>query len=156
MVRAFNSNSEKKLPLNRKSAIVLLVVVMVLAGCTRSAQKTDVPIEQPVVTKNEIILEKPALSPSAVSPGGTLRQELKYFVSAEKTGKLKVLEVITISGKDLKMELSRKESERVRGDQISTFQFKVPKGLPPGEYRLITTISVGKMSRNATGSFRVK
>ena len=80
----------------------------------------------------------------------------KRLMTAPKMGNLNVLEVIVISGEGLKIELSRKKLERAQGNQVSTFQFKTPKGLPPGEYQLITTVTYGKESRKTTSRLRVK
>ena len=156
----------KKISLGCKLAIGIVISIAVLGGCRGTPDQQPEPAPQPVAPKpaapkplplkGEVTIDKPVISPAAVSPGGTIRQELKYSLSAERIGKLKVLEVIVVTGKDLKMELSRKETEKVQDDQVSTFQFKVPKGLPPGDYQLITTISAGKKSKSATGSFRVK
>jgi hypothetical protein len=66
------------------------------------------------------------------------------------------LEVIVISGEGLKIELARKKLERTQGNQVSTFQFKTPKQLPPGEYQLITTVTYGKESGKTIGRLRVK
>jgi hypothetical protein len=96
------------------------------------------------------------IHPPVVSAGETVRQELKYSISAPKTGNLNILEVIVISGEGLKIELTRKKLERTQGNQFSTFQFKTPKGLPPGEYQLITTVTYGKESGKTTGRLRVK
>ncbi|HNZ10898.1 MAG TPA: hypothetical protein P5249_04590 [Smithellaceae bacterium] len=81
---------------------------------------------------------------------------MNYSISAEKTGKIRFTEVIVVSGKAINMELSRKVLEKGNGNHVSSFQFKIPNGLPPGEYRLITNLIYGKSSRKATGRFTVK
>jgi hypothetical protein len=117
------------------------------------------PVPQPaadtVVKKDAIILARPVLSPAAASAGGTVRQELKYSVFSVKTGTIKITEVIVLSGNGLQMELSKKVLEKMQGDNSSIFQFILPKDLPPGQYKLITSISFGKERKTATGSFRV-
>jgi hypothetical protein len=154
-MRESDKDNGIELSCSQKLTIALIIIAMALVGCTRHDQKPD-PVVEPVVMKDEINLGKPAISPSVVSVGASLRQELKYSVFAKKMGKLKVSEVIVVSGKALKMELSRKESEIEQGEHVSTFQFKVPKGLPTGDYQLITTIAFGRENKNTTGSFRVK
>ena len=111
---------------------------------------------EPDVKKDGIIFGKPVINPSVISAGETVRQELKYSISVPETGNLNILEVIVISGGGLKRALSRKKLERAQGNQTSTFQFKTPKGLPPGEYQLITSVTYGKESGKTTGRLRVK
>jgi hypothetical protein len=164
--------------------MILLIAAMVLFGCTRSVQKSDpvskpvvekqaqksdsdskpdvkpaqkrAPVSKPDAKKDGIVFAKPVINPPVVSAGETFRQELKYSISAPKTGNLNILEVIVISGEGLKLELARKRLERTQGNQVSTFQFKTPKGLPPGEYQLITTVTYGKESGKTIGRLRVK
>ncbi|MHB8137329.1 MAG: hypothetical protein ACYDGO_02955 [Smithellaceae bacterium] len=136
-----------------------IMLVVALAGCPAPAPKPDPVVTHappPVVQKDMISVKKLLISPSSVSAGETLRRELRYSVSMEKAGKLRFTEVIVISGRDMNMELSRKVLEKGRGNHVSSFQFKIPEGLPAGEYRLITNLIFGKDSRKATGRFRVK
>jgi hypothetical protein len=108
------------------------------------------------VKKDDLILEKPVLKPAVASAGGTVHQELKYSLFSVKKGKLKITEVIVLSGKGLKLELSKKVLERMPGDHVSTFQFTLPRDLPSGDYQLITSVSFGKERKNKTVRFRVK
>ncbi len=106
--------------------------------------------------KNRIILGKPVTNPPVVSAGETVRLELKYSISAAKTENLHILEGIVISRKGFKIEPARKKLERTQANQVSTSRFKAPKGLPPGEYELITTATYGKESGKTTGPLGVK
>lgn len=154
-----DKDRKMKASLRQRLAVSVFVLVVALAGCPAPAPKPDPvvpPVPPPVVQKDRIMVKKLLISPSAVSAGGTLRREVKYSVSTAKSGKLRFTEVIVISGKAINMELSRKELEKGKGDHVSSFQFKVPEGLPPGEYQLITNFTLGKSSRKATGRFRVK
>lgn len=179
-----NHRNGEKLSLSRKLAMILLIAAIALFGCTRSVQKSDPiskpaaekpvqkseplskpdvkpvqkpgPASKPDAKKDGIILGKPVINPPVVSAGETVRQQLKYSVTAPETGNLNILEVIVISGEGLKIELARKKLEKAQGNQVSTFQFRTPKGLPPGDYQLITTVTYGKESRKTIGPLRVK
>ncbi|MDD4357299.1 MAG: hypothetical protein PHN98_08620 [Smithellaceae bacterium] len=155
------SDKDKKLrtSLRQRLAFGLIILVVGLAGCPVPSPKPD-PVKPavppPVVQQDKISVKKLSISPSVVSPGETLRRELRYYVSPEKTGRIRFTEVIIISGKAVNMELSRKVLEKGRGNHVSSFQFKIPNGLPSGEYRLITSLIFGKARRKATGRFKVK
>jgi hypothetical protein len=83
-------------------------------------------VSKPDAKKNGIILGKPVTNPPAVSAGETVRQELKYSISAAKTENPHILEVIVISGKGFKIKLARKKLERTQANQVSTFRFNTP------------------------------
>lgn len=159
-----DNNSWHMRSFHRKLAISLIIVAVALSGCSKASQKAgdlwdsikgDKKGEQKEI-KDEIILEKPVLKPTVISPGKTVQQELKYSILSAKTGKLKVTEVIVLSGNGLKIELSRKVHMKLKGDHTSTFQFIVPKDLPTGQYELLTSIMFEKESKNTSGSFRLK
>lgn len=159
------SDKDKKMKTSLRQILTtcFIMLAVALAGCPAPVQKPDPvvspsapPVVRPIIQKDKITVKKLAIIPLALSAGGTLRRELKYSVSAAKAGKIRFTEVIVISGKEINMELSRKELEKGKGDHVSSFQFKVPEGLPPGEYQLITNFMFGKNSRKATGRFRVK
>ncbi|HOQ40586.1 MAG TPA: hypothetical protein PK178_00455 [Smithellaceae bacterium] len=148
-----------KVSLRRMLTAGCILLAVGLAGCPAPAPKPDPiapPVPPPVVQKDRIFVKKLSISPSAVSAGETLNRQLNYSISAEKTGKIRFTEVIVVSGKAINMELSRKVLEKGNGNHVSSFQFKIPNGLPPGEYRLITNLIYGKSSRKATGRFTVK
>ncbi len=107
--------------------------------------------------KDEVFVEPPNVSPNIVGPGDSITQTTQFAVlSPDKYKKFKVTEVVTLSGKDILLELSRKDSERPQGAQISTLQFTVPGGLARGAYKLIVAISIPGMERKQIGNFRVK
>jgi hypothetical protein len=107
--------------------------------------------------KDEIILGSPSIIPDVVKIGDTATQTIQYAVlSPEKDKSFKVQEVVTLSGKGILLELSRKEIEKMQGTHISTVQFTIPKGLARGNYKLITTISTAGMEKKQTEGFRVK
>jgi len=162
----------------RSMALVLLVVMVLLTGCTRVSQKAGdlwegITIERKEEKgetrdeairrlgyngkKDEIILDTPQIKPSTVSRGGKVRQELRYTVLSPDAGKsFTVTEVIVMSGEGLQLELARSEKERAQGGHVSSFQFALPRDIMPGEYQLITSVISGKESRKATAKFKVK
>jgi hypothetical protein len=151
--------------------ISLAFVLAVLFGCAGFQKRvdglfgdsaTDIRDEAAVKynykgVRDEVFVEPPTISPNIVSAGDTIIQTTQFAVlSPDKYKKFKVTEIVTLSGKDILLELSRKDSERPQGAQVSTVTFTVPSGLARGIYRLIATISIPGMERKQTGNFRVK
>jgi hypothetical protein len=107
--------------------------------------------------RDEVIVEPPKLSSGTVSPGDKLSMELKITVlSPEKEKQFKVLEVMTLSGADVLVELIRQESERPQGLHFSTFQFLIPKDLPPGSYTLVISVAAEDQQITKRIGFQVK
>lgn len=107
--------------------------------------------------KEELIVEPPTIHPDVVSPGDKIKQELRYALLAPEEGKkFNVSEtIVLLSSKDT-IELTKREAEKAQGTHLSTIQFVIPKDLSRGEYKLITTLSIGEQKRTVSGSFRVK
>jgi hypothetical protein len=106
---------------------------------------------------DELIVEPPRINPTVVSPGDKVKQELQFtLLSPQEERRFKVTKIIDISiGKDT-IELARKKSEMTQGTHISILQFVLPKDIEPGEYKIITSISIEKRSKIVHGSFKVK
>ncbi|MBA4417360.1 MAG: hypothetical protein C0392_05560 [Syntrophus sp. (in: bacteria)] len=155
--------------------ISIACVLLILTGCADFKKKTGTFLggdsgEQPMDSrdeaigkynyksiKDEIILGSPSIIPDVARIGDTITQTMQYVVlSPEKNKSFKVQEVVTLSGKGILLELSRKEIEKMQGTHTSTVQFTIPNGLARGSYKLITTISTAGMEKKQTGSFRVK
>ena len=160
----FDKNKGSMRSLGLKFAVGLVIVVFALSGCTKASQKAGdlwdsvrgKDKEEQKEIDDEIKLEDPVIIPEVVYPRGIIKQELKYSIISGKEGKLKVTEVIVLSGDDIKIELSRKVYQKLPGEHISVFKFTIPKDLPEGEYDLLTTIMFEKESGNTSGSFRLK
>mgnify|MGYP001569195097 CR=1 FL=1 len=106
--------------------------------------------------KDELIIESPLITPNVVSPGTKIKHELQYTLLASQKGKnFKVSETVTLSGNEIQIELSKKESDKVQGTHVSTLQFVIPKDLNQGSYKIITVISMGAQKQVVTASFKL-
>lgn len=106
--------------------------------------------------KDELIIEPPLITPNVVSPGTKIKQELEYTLLVPQKGKnFKVSETVTLSGSEMQIQLSKKESDMAQGTHVSTLQFVIPKDLNPGGYKIITSISIGTQKKIVTGSFNL-
>ncbi|MEW6110359.1 MAG: hypothetical protein AB1632_14505 [Nitrospirota bacterium] len=89
--------------------------------------------------KDELIMESPIITPSIVSSGDEIKQEIQYtLLSPKEENQFKVSENVTLSGTEISIELSKKESKKDQGTHVSVLQFVVPKDLDPGHYELVT------------------
>ncbi len=106
---------------------------------------------------DEIFSENPVISPSIVTGEEKLTQSFQFAVlSPQKEKEFKISEVITLSGGNILIELSRKDSEKQQGVHVSTFEVVIPKDLPPGDYSLITTVNANGQKKTAIANFKVK
>ncbi len=106
--------------------------------------------------KDELIIEPPLITPNVVSPGTKIKQELQYTLLAPQKGKnFKISETVILSGSEMQIELSKKESDKAQGIHVSTLQFVIPKDLTPGDYKIVTTISTGTQKKVVIGSFKL-
>ena len=107
--------------------------------------------------KDEVFVETPKVVPNVVSPGTEIKQEVVFAVlSPRPEATFAVLEVITLMGRDISIELSRKSADKAQGVHVSTVTFLIPKDLPRGTYRLITSIGANGLEGKQTGSFTVR
>ena len=108
-------------------------------------------------TRNELFLEVPVVSPKIVKPGETLNQTVQFGLLSPRVEKtFYVIEVITLTGGDLVVELLKKDSEKNQGIHATTLQFTIPKDLPQGRYTVVTNILADNIKAWKTVSFRVK
>lgn len=107
--------------------------------------------------RDELIVEPPVIAPAIVSPGDKIKQELQYTLLAPLEEKrFKVSETVTLSGSGMRIELSKRESEKAQGTHLSILQFEIPQDIKSGDYRLDTRVSTGTHEKTVSGSFRVK
>jgi hypothetical protein len=107
--------------------------------------------------REELIVEPPILSSSVVHPGDMMGVELKVTVlSPQKEKRFRVLEVMTLSAADVRIELFRQESERPQGLHVSTRQALIPKDLPPGDYTLVATVAAEDQQIRKRAGFVVR
>jgi hypothetical protein len=155
--------------------ISISFALLILTGCADFKKKTGNFLggdsgEQPMDSrdeaigkynytgiKDEFILGSPSIIPDVVRSGETVTQTIQYAVLSPAKDKIfKVQEIVTLSGKGILLELSKKELEKMQGTHTSTVQFTIPNGLARGRYKLITTISTVGMEKKQTGNFRLK
>jgi hypothetical protein len=140
--------------------VILLTLVSAVWGCTgvpTGPRDEAIRAYDYGGSKEEVFLRTPKLTPAVVGAGDTLTQEVPFAVLGPQKGTtFKVLEIVTMSGGGMFMELSRKDSEKAQGVHTSNVQLVIPKDLPPGSYMLITTIIANGMERRQAGSFVVK
>ncbi len=139
---------------------ILFVLVSAISGCA-GVQKS--PREEAIHaygykgSEDEVFVRTPTLTPAVVSAGDRLTRVLPFTVLApQKETTFTVLEIVTMSGKGILIELSRKDSEIPQGTHTSTVQFIIPKDLPRGNYELITTIIANGIEKKAFGNFVVE
>jgi hypothetical protein len=163
---------KKGMHLRTAMCVTLLAVVAVISGCAEfqegfgrffgnlSSGRQTGPRDEAVRAyhysglKDEVILETPKLTPRVVSAGDRLTQVSAFVVLApRKETTFKVLEIVTLSGGDILMELSRRDSEKPQGRHTSTVQFVIPKDLPRGNYTLTTTIIANGTEKKQIASF---
>lgn len=163
------SNTREAAIIRPLSLISLMVLFLVVSGCTglqnmlggarQPAGARDEAIQKYSYKgdKNALFAETPVVTPPVVSGGSSINQTYQFAVlGPDKNKQFQVQEVITLSGADIVIELSRKVFEKPQGAHVSSTQFLVPKDLPRGSYKLITLLSITGSSRKLTGIFSVR
>jgi hypothetical protein len=158
------SLSDGKRILTRKKFLVVLLSIFLVFSFTACSTFQEVgPREEAARQyrypglRDELIVEAPKITPPIVNPGGTLTQELRVtLLSPQKEKAFKVMEVNTLSGEGLSLELHKKESAKSQGTYTSTIQIVLPGDLPQGQYTLITTVATEDQQVRQKGTFRVQ
>jgi methionine-rich copper-binding protein CopC len=78
------------------------------------------------------------------------------LLAPQKETTFKVVEIVTMSGEGILMELSRKDSEKPQGTHTSSVQIVIPENLPRGSYTLTTTIIANGIEKKQLGRFVVE
>ena len=144
--------------------LFLVFFQAVLTGCSTVPEGGEAGIREAAVQmyryqglREELIVEPPTLSSSVVRPGDMIGVELKVTVlSPQETKQFRVLEVMTLSAADVRIELQRQESERTQGLHVSTRQVLIPKDLPPGDYTLVATVAAEDQQVTKRAGFLVR
>ncbi len=109
-------------------------------------------LKEPIVIVKSAILE-----PVAVRRGDVLNLEVKYLLVVPKAERqFKVKESINLSGRNIFLNLKKRESEKSEGEHIFSLQFMIPMGLESGEYSLITEIEVGGKKKIISRRFELE
>lgn len=109
-------------------------------------------------TSVQLSIETPKITPLTAAPGGLVVQSLRYTVLSPLKGNVvSVKETIVITDdQGLLVPLVRdKMFEKEQGTHSSVLRFLLPKDIPPGEYRLQTTITAGEAKTTASATFKV-
>jgi hypothetical protein len=100
---------------------------------------------------------QPSIQPETVMPGEKLRQEMQFTLLAPTQGKkFKIYETVNLSSNNINIELSKKERELEQGSYISIVQIVIPKDIPLGEYKLITTVNIENTKKTVKAAFKVR
>lgn len=105
---------------------------------------------------DKLELEGSSVSPRAVSPGGSISAAVQYTtLQPHGASQVRITERRTLVAGNESYDLGKREVTRPQGTHTSTAKVNLPSDLPKGSYRLITTISDGKITRSATSPFSV-
>jgi hypothetical protein len=147
------------------SLIGLAIIVFVISGCANlGGDKAPTKTREEAVQrynyrgdKNELFAEAPSITPVVAANGGSVTQIYRFAVLAPDVNKrFQVQEVVTLSGGDIVIELSRKVFEKTQAIHTTTMQFVIPKDLPRGNYNLITIIGIDGSAKKLTAQFSVR
>jgi hypothetical protein len=106
---------------------------------------------------DKLTVSLPLVKPTTVARGDKLSYRVTYTLSSSDPKKeFEVVDVIVLSGPGLVVELSRKTYKKPQGSHISNLDFTVPPGLPPGSYKLISTIRAAGQEKQQRCNFMVK
>ena len=108
-------------------------------------------------SQDRVVVSQPVLEPAAVACGQKVSYRAAYTLfSADKGKEFDVLEAVTLSGSNLRIELSRKASKKLPGSHLLAFEFTVPPDLPPGPYELTGTIKAAGQEKKQVSGFTLK
>lgn len=141
----------------------LILTAATVFGCAEiKARWTEINPGKTIHTgypdeEDRIVVSSPVVQPGAVAQGQKLSYRVSYTLfSADKGKEFDVLEVITLSGSDMLLELSRKTSRKSQGSHLLALEFTVPPDLPPGPYELISTIRTAGQEKRQACNFTLK
>jgi hypothetical protein len=151
------------------SLVSLATALLVISGCADQQRKSDNYTEPASArkvavqkydyrgVKDELFVEALSITPAIVTKGSSITQQYRFAVLAPVANKqFHVQEVVTLSGNDVSIELSRKVFKKSQAIHKSTLTFTIPKDLPNGNYSLITIISTSGLTKKMTGAFSVR
>ena len=148
-----------------KNSVWFIVILMIFAvpGCAEMKDRwneinpgrtvrTDYPGRD-----DKIAVSPPVIEPGTVAGGQKLSFRTAYTLfPSDKVKEFDVIEVITLSGSNLVIELSRKTSRKPSGSHLLALEFSVPPDLPPGPYELISTIRADGQEKRQAAAFTLK
>lgn len=96
-------------------------------------------------------------TPPSVAPGSTLESSVTYTILAPenvKTVGLTETRTVIVEGDAIQLGQTR-QWESLQGTHTSAVTLTIPKNMPKGEYKLIITISDGRITKTARTTFLV-
>jgi len=140
--------------------VLLLSLMMAISACAevkKGSREEAVDAYAYKGSKDEVFMGAPKITPAMVKAGDRLTLVLPFTLLApQKETTFKVIEIVTMSGEGILMELSRKDSEKPQGTHTSSVQFVIPENLPRGSYTLTTTIIANGVEKKRLGWFEVE
>jgi Glycine zipper len=102
-------------------------------------------------------VEGASVTPKAVRAGAVVESSVQYTTLAPAAGsQVNVRETRRLVASDNSaVPLGDRQVARVQGSHNSSIQFTMPGGVPPGNYRLVTTISDGQQSKTVERPLQV-
>ena len=106
---------------------------------------------------DRLVLEGATVMPQAVRAGAAVESSVQYTtLSADAGSQVTVRETRRlVASDDSAVPLGDRQVVRAQGSHRSSIRFTMPAGIPPGSYRLVTTISDGQQSRTVERALQV-
>ncbi len=150
---------ERRVSTTMARLVILLALVSIVSACAEAklgSREEAIRTHAYKGSRDEVFVEAPKITPTVVKAGDRLTLVLPFSLLApQKETTFKVVEIVTMSGEGILMELSRRESEKPQGTHTSSVQLVIPGNLPRGKYTLTTTIIANGVEKKRIGSFAV-
>jgi len=142
---------------------ILIIVAFAVTGCAEvktrwneinpgKTVRTDYPDG-----KDKIAVSPPVVEPGTVTAGQKVSCRTAYTLFSPDRGKeFDVLEAVTLSGPNLRIELSRRASKKPAGSHLMALEFSLPPDIPPGPYELTSTIRAAGEEKQQAAAFTVQ
>jgi uncharacterized protein YcfJ len=110
------------------------------------------------VRESSLTIEDANVAPTPVKQGDKVKSTVQYTILEPDASQLAtIIETRSlVSGDSEVKKLSERNVTRDQGTCMSTFNFKVPKDIEPGDYTLVTTVSNGAQKQTARSPFTIK
>jgi hypothetical protein len=102
-------------------------------------------------------VESASNTPTSVAPGGVLESLVTYTViapGAMETILLTATRTVIVDGEAIPLGKPR-QWKSPQGTRTTSVKLTIPENMPKGDYKLITTISDGRVTRTAKTTFSV-
>jgi len=146
----------------RGAWFILILMAFAATGCSEVKTRWNEINPGKTVRANcpgedRLAVSPPVVEPGTVAAGQKVSYRTAYTLFSPDRGKeFDVLEVVTLSGPNLLIELSRKASKKPAGSHLMALEFPLPPDLPPGPYELTSTIKAAGAEKRQTAVFTVQ